>query len=106
MTSTEEKLRPDWSAFGPARSKDGYTFDVHQNRWKLNKDITVYLGRAAQLEEPTQSGFRATLQRYAEEMSAVHTRNLAHRFNRFLNDTGASVVDAESLLNWRAKSDE
>lgn len=63
----------------------------------------VYLGRAAQLEEPTQSGFRATLQRYAEEMSAVHTRNRAHRFNRFLNDTGASAVDAESLLNWRAK---
>jgi len=106
MTRAEEKPRPDLSPFGPARSNDGYTFDVHQNRWKLNKDITVYLGRAVQLEEPVQSGFRATLQRYAEEMSAVYTRNLAHRFNLFLNDTGASVVDAESLLNWRAKLSE
>lgn len=85
-----------------AVSKDGYRFDIRASHWKLNKDVTVALGRAAELPEPAQTGFRATLQRYAEEMSARHAENMAIRFNRYLRDTGAHEVSVSSLLNWRA----
>jgi integrase len=83
-------------------SKDGYDFDPAENSWKLNKDVTIYLGRAAHLPDPVQVGFRSTLQRYAEEMSASHAGNMVDRFNRFLNDTGADCVTSAHLLNWRA----
>lgn len=85
-----------------ATSKDGYVFDPSCSHWKLNKDVIVGLGLATQLPEPAQSGFRRVLQRYAEEMSATHTRNMATRFHRFLSDTGTTSIDASSLLNWRA----
>lgn len=84
-----------------AESKDGYTFDVSDNHWKLNKDVEIYFGVAANLPEPTQSGLRATLQRYAEEMSAMHTYNMAERLKRFLRDTGADRITPANLLNWR-----
>ncbi len=77
-------------------------FDPSSSHWKLNKDIIVGLGSVTRLPEPTQSGFRKALQRYAEEMSATHTRNMATRFIRFLSDTNATTIDAASLLNWRA----
>lgn len=85
-----------------AVSKDGYRFDVRTSHWRLNKDVTVALGRAAELPEPAQSGFRATLQRYAEEMSAKHTKNMAEMFKRYLADTSAFGVSTTQLLNWRA----
>lgn len=89
---------------GPHRavSKDGYTFDVRTDHWKLNKDVTVALGRASELPEPVQSGFRATLQRYAEEASAAHVYNMAARFDEFLRDTGSVQLEVAGLLNWRA----
>ena len=85
-----------------AVSKDGYRFDIRASHWKLNKDVTVALGRAAELPEPTQAGYRATLQRYAEEMSAGHVYNMAARFDEFLRDTGTVQVGVAELLNWRA----
>lgn len=86
-----------------AISRDGYEFDIQAPHWKLNKDVTVALGAAVDLSEPVQMGFRATLQRYAEEMSASHVYNMAARFDEFLRDTGAVGVEATDLLNWRAK---
>ncbi|CAM5286816.1 hypothetical protein AFAE65S_00135 [Alcaligenes phenolicus] len=88
-----------------AVSKDGYRFDVRASHWKLNKDVTVSLGEVADLPELVQAGFRATLQRYAEEMSARHTENMAVRFNRYLRDTQASGVFVPDLMNWRAMLD-
>lgn len=85
-----------------ATSKDGYVFDPSCSHWKLNKDVIVGLGLATRLPAPAQSGFRRTLQRYAEEMSARHTENMASRFTRFLRDTGADEVTVASLLNWRS----
>lgn len=87
---------------GQAISKDGYAFDPSSGHWKLNKDIVISFGPVAGLPEPTQSGFRKTLQRYVEEMSATHARNMANLFIRFLNDTGSTSIDVASLLNWRS----
>lgn len=85
-----------------AVSKDGYAFDPSDDQWQLNKDVLVTLGGASGLAPLTQRGFRQVLQRYAEEMSAMHTYNMAERFKRYLRDTGASRVTAVDLNNWRA----
>ncbi len=86
-----------------AVSRDGYAFKVDDDRWRLNKDVEVSLMLvAATLPEPIQSGFRAALQRYAEEMSAKHVHNMATRLDRYLRDTGAKAVTTSDLLNWRA----
>lgn len=106
MTSSVKAKRSMPPAARTAVSNDGYSFDIESSRWKLNKDTTVVLGNAASLEEPVQGGFRATLQRYAEEMSARHTALMAEKFNRFLRDSDASSVDVASLLNWRASLTE
>ncbi len=102
MTSSSEAKRAVRPAARTAVSNDGYTFEIEDDHWRLNKDTIVTLGNAAHMEEPVQSGFRATLQRYAEEMSARHTDNMSDKFNRFLRDTNTSTVDVPSLLNWRA----
>lgn len=86
----------------PATSKDGYVFDPNENYWKLNKDCTVAIGVATSLLERAQRGFRQTLCRYAEELSAMHTYNMVERLKRMLRDTGATEITSAALLNWRS----
>lgn len=95
-------LRPLKQHARVAISKDGYEFDPATNYWKLNKDAVVAIGIAAQLPAKTQLGFRLTLCRYAEELSAMHTYNMAERLKRMLRDTGATEINSAALLNWRA----
>lgn len=102
----QRSASPEWN---PSRgdqyavSKDGYSFDPQAPYWKLNKDITVSVGFDRILPVPLRTGFRATLQRYAEEMSAAHTSGCASLFKRYLKDTKAGAVTITGLLNWRAK---
>jgi len=86
----------------PSVSKDGYGFDASNDHWHLNKDIQISLFLPTVLDTATEAGFRATLRRYAEEASALHTRNMETRFKRFLRDTGALKVTTTDLINWRA----
>lgn len=98
--SRERKLNERPSP--PARSKDGYLFNPSSDQWQLNKDWTISLVLPPHVDPATALGFRATLQRYAEELSAAHTRNMAYHFKRFLRETGASEVSTSDLINWRA----
>lgn len=84
------------------RSKDGYDFNHDSSHWQLNKDVIVSVLLPHKLDDATERGFRASLQRYAEEFSARHTENMATRFKRYLRDTGASRVTTTDLINWRA----
>lgn len=86
-----------------AVSKDGYSFNPSEDHWRLNKDVLVSLVLPVPVNASTEAGFRAALQRYAEEASARHTENMATRFKRLLRDTGASQVTSVDLINWRAK---
>lgn len=86
----------------PSVSKDGYEFDASADQWRLNKDVLISLGIVSSLVPEALQGFRSTLKRYAEEMSAMHTYNMAERFKRFMRDTGASQVSVNDLINWRA----
>lgn len=100
MNPKPQKSRSDASSL--STSKDGYPFDPNDNHWKLNKDVTVSLVLPDGLDKDTETGFRATLQRYAEEASARHCENMATRFKRYLRDTSALHVTPTELMNWRA----
>lgn len=84
-----------------AVSKDGYSFNLADEYWRLNKDTLISLGTTGRLTPATQRGFRQALRRYAEEMSAMHTYNMAERLKRFIRDTEASQIDVADLINWR-----
>lgn len=86
-----------------AVSKDGYRFKPSDSHWQLNKDVQISLVLPGPIDAATESGFRSTLIRYAEEASARHTRNMETRFKRYLRDTGAKHVTSSDLMNWRAK---
>ncbi len=100
MSTEPRKARNTLPSLGI--SKDGYLFDPAEDYWKLNKDVTVSLVLPDRIENDTERGFRATLQRYAEEASARHCENMATRFKRYLRDTCASHVTPTDLMNWRA----
>lgn len=85
-----------------AVSKDGYPFDPSGEKWRLNKDIEISLMLPHTVDPQTESGFRSTLCRYAEEASGSHASNMEKRFKRYLRDTGASRVTLADLINWRA----
>ena len=89
-----------------AVSKDGYRFNLSDDYWRLNKDVQISLELPGPIDAKTESGFRTTLLRYAEEMSAMHTYNMAERFKRYLRDTKSSRVTVTDLINWRAHLEE
>ena len=104
MTPTRiKKVKSRHRSDALATSKDGYSFKPSDDHWRLNKDVLVSLVLPVSVDVSTEAGFRATLQRYAEEASARHTENMATRFKRLLRDTGASQVTSVDLINWRAK---
>lgn len=103
MPTKVKKVRSKNQSNTLARSKDGYSFEPSDDHWRLNKDVLVSLVLPVPVDVSTEAGFRAALQRYAEEASARHTENMATRFKRLLRDTGASQVTSADLLNWRAK---
>jgi hypothetical protein len=88
-------------------SRDGYSFDVNSDTWILNKDITIsFQSDVLGLEEETLSGFRKSLARYAEEVSASHTSNMYLRFQRMIRDTGCKTLTEHVVRNWRAMLDD
>jgi integrase len=85
-----------------AVSKDGYSFHPSDDHWRLNKDVLVFTGLPQSVEAGVRRGYLATLQRYAEELSARHTYNMAAKLRTYFKDTRATTVDVTSLINWRA----
>jgi len=83
-------------------SKDGYSFDRNSNRWVLNKDVTIsFQVEILALDEKVLQSFRFTLARYAEELSAGHTRNMYIKFQRLIRDTNCTELNVNAILNWK-----
>ncbi len=88
-------------------SRDGYSFDVNSNKWRLNKDVTIsFQSEVLGLEAETLDGFRKALARYAEESSAKHAMNMYHRFQRMVRDTECLNIDEHVIRNWRGMLDD
>lgn len=90
------------SAEALAVSKDGYPFNPSDDHWRLNKDVLIFTELPQYVDGDTRRGFMATLQRYAEELSAMHTSNMAAKLKTYFRDTRATTVDVAFLTNWRA----
>lgn len=92
--------------FSTRISRDGYSFCVDDNRWALNKDIEIsFQSEILELEPRLLKGFRQALSVYAEEVSAYHTFNMYHNFQRMVRHTQCTSIDEQTLLNWRASLD-
>lgn len=88
-------------------SRDGYSFVFNENKWVLNKDVTIsFQKEVLDLEDVTHSGFRKALARYAEELSAKHTMNMYNRFQRLVRDTECKSIDEYVIRNWRGMLDD
>ncbi|MBE3672436.1 site-specific integrase [Pseudoalteromonas distincta] len=84
-------------------SKDGYTFDIASDKWVLNKDISItFQSEILSIEEKLLNGFRSTLGRYAEDLSAHHTSNMYFQFQRMVRSTDLKELSVTTILNWKA----
>ncbi|WP_208019740.1 site-specific integrase [Photobacterium kishitanii] len=91
---------------GELLSKDGYSFNINSNHWKLNKDAIIsFQCEVLALDPKILESFRKTLSNYAQEASGKHTQNMYHRFQRMVRDTKCTVLDENTILNWRSMLD-
>lgn len=88
--------KPDWRI-----SKMGYKFDRNDDIWRLDGSITLNLRRIRDLDDVTRDGFRKTLCRYAEELSAGAVDNSFSKFNMYCDHTGERNVTVIGLTKWR-----
>lgn len=88
-------------------SKDGYSFNVDSDKWKLNKDVTIsFMPDILSIEPKLLEGFRNSLSVYAQELSAKYTANIYFRFQRMIRDTQSTSIDEYTVLNWNAILDD
>ncbi len=85
------------------KSKSGYTFIEGNTHWQLDKNTNVAVGKVLDLlNNDAGAGFVATLIFYANNYSAKYTENINERFFYMLRTTGASIVNASVLINYRS----
>lgn len=90
------------------KSTAGYEFDENSDEWMLDGSIRIKLGFLMELgvEQETLVGFRKSLSRYAQELSAHHCKNIAERAQHFFKVTVSGNFSAEALSLYRAKLDD
>ncbi len=85
------------------QSRAGYWFNLHAPVWALDKNNTVFLKRIREsLRDEALEGFLSTLAHYAKTMSAAHTRNIADRCAAMIGEAGATSIQTNVLINYRA----
>lgn len=102
MTADSQNL-PTAIPDGIRAKAAGYSFLLLDDKWELDKNVTVYAGQVANLlSEPTRSGFLRTLAFYAQVLSAHHAKNNLERLQHMLRSTGASEINDTVLINYRS----
>lgn len=89
-------------------SKRGYQFDVYSDLWMLTKDekLSLMFLHQSNLPYEIQCGFRLTLARYAEELSAGHTKNMLYTFKHLIESTKTTSIDSTAFINWNSHLQE
>lgn len=87
-------------------TKSGYPFHFSGIEWRLDGSTVVKFQLLSDLEPETEEGFRKTLCRYAEELSAKHTYNMFYYFSAYLKKTATNVISLATLTNYRASLDD
>lgn len=93
--STEQKVR---------RSSAGYVFDEYADEWRLDGSVRISLAFLSEMgiEEETAAGFRQSLSRYAQELSASHCYNIRNRVVNFFISTESRDFSVDALSLFRA----
>ncbi|HID8543832.1 TPA: hypothetical protein ACXIMN_004269, partial [Escherichia coli] len=84
-------------------SQMGYQFDIQDEFWKLDGSITINLTRIAMLEPITREGFRLTLCRYAQELSASHNARLLGLLVSYYQASNENTISISGLSSWKIK---
>lgn len=87
-------------------SKAGYGFDFFDSLWSLDNSLTINWDIVNKKIHPeVLKGFRLTIARMAEEVSAHYTNNCWNYFRRYLLDTDiydGGLVTPQLILNIKA----
>ncbi|HHF0428624.1 hypothetical protein [Haemophilus influenzae] len=85
------------------QSKDGYEFYEDNNSWHISKDVTInFSQKILGIDKKTLHGFKKILAIYAEKQSSYHTVNMYNRFQELIIKTNSSIINTETILNWKA----
>lgn len=84
-----------------AISQNGFEFDYLQDRWVLNRNVTLNLGFLTQFNETVAEDVRETLVYFAENNSAPHARNLTDNLKLYLKVSNANDFSELGLLAFK-----
>ena len=87
------------------KSKSGYQFDFYANEWRLDGTTVIYFKRLIVIDDDVTKGFRLTLCRYAEELSAMHTFNMFNRFNACMKTIDNGKLTLQGITDYRGSFD-
>ena len=88
------------------QSKMGYGFDFDSENWRLDNSLIINFKLLPNIDQTTLAGFKNTLCRYAEEMSASFTSNIFSYFALFLRVTKATKIDLKVISAFRLTLNE
>jgi hypothetical protein len=85
-------------------SKSGYLFKPDDKFWKLDKDVTVSVGKVvAQLSDALVDGYVNTLTYYAVNQSSASVSLHNEAVFRFMRATNSSEFTDSALINYKAQ---
>lgn len=84
-------------------SRDGYTVDLLDARWRLSKDIDLPIGDICKIFPGDGYTLRQVLAFYAKHSSPSHVQNLLMRFAHYVKALGGTeLFSVESIISYRA----
>ena len=90
------------------RSKAGYESSFQDDVWKLDNSLDINWIKAPSLPSNVLEGFKLTIARMAEEVSARHTHNCWRYFNDYLLDSEVyegGKIDSKVILKLKSTLD-
>lgn len=84
------------------KTKFGYPFSFKDDKWRLDGSSVINFNSLTSMDDELRDGFKSTLCRYAEELSAGHTLNCFKYFNAFMKANNERHITVQSLSNYRA----
>lgn len=88
------------------KTKFGYPFNFNDNKWRLDGSTVINFNNLTSMNDELKAGFKSTLCRYAEELSAGYTFSIFRHFNDFMKIDNVSEITIQSLSGYRASLDE
>ncbi|HDC1597109.1 TPA: site-specific integrase [Salmonella enterica] len=83
-------------------SKNGWTFNINDFCWQLNKNIIIYVKWMSRLKSIVRASLKMVLARCAEEYSAETVNGLNNQARLYFNYTGDCEFLINSLISYRS----